>query len=109
MDDIPHLALPLRVVGDAFDVVQQDTLDEVITNVRVVASFEIGYREDKPEFGIPEQAPADLPLNLQDLEETIESWEPRAAVRATEAPYNPADPLTDRVRLAVAMSRSNED
>ena len=90
--EVPHLALPLRIVGAAFAAVEQDTLDELVSTVQCICSFPVGYRVESPEFGIPEFELSDLPLPVDDLERTIESWEPRANVEVTQADYDPGRP-----------------
>lgn len=106
--DVPHLALPLRVVDGAFAAVEQGSLDELTVSVQVVCSFPIGYRIESPEFGIPEFELSDLPLPVDDLERTIESWEPRANVEVTQADYNPNDPLAAPLQVAVTMPNEED-
>lgn len=101
MDPIPHLALPLRFTGDAYATVQQDTLDELVCAVEGVCSFPIGSRIESPDFGIPEYELSDRPLPVQQLEAAIETWESRASVEVTEAPYDPSDPLATRLQVRV--------
>ena len=57
-----------------------------------VCAFPIGYRVELPEFGIPEYELSDLPLPVDDLERTIEAWEPRADVEVLEAATRPDRP-----------------
>jgi phage baseplate assembly protein W len=109
MDDVPHLGLPLRVIGPSFATVQQDTLDELTATVAVICAFPLGSRVERPEFGITEPALADTPLDVLDIEQTVTAFEPRAEVVITERPYLAADPLAGRLRIEVAMARSSEE
>lgn len=109
MDSLPRLALPLRVVGDRYVSVEQDTLDEVTTCVTCIALFPQGFRDDRPDFGVPSQELSDLPLDAQAVEQAIEAYEPRADVQVTETPYDPTDPLATRLRVQVSVARSEED
>lgn len=109
MDDVPHLALPLRQVGAQLLTVQQDTDDELAVTVAVICSFPLGSRLERPDFGIAQPELADRPLNVADIEQAVEAYEPRAEIKATEAPYDPTDPLGSRVRIEVAMARSEEE
>jgi phage baseplate assembly protein W len=109
MDDIPHLALPLRLVGSSFTTVQQDTLDELTTTVAVICAFPLGSRAERPEFGIADPALADEPLNTYRIAATVAAYEPRADVTVTERPHLAADPLAGRLRIEVAMARSSEE
>ena len=103
MDNVPHLSLPLRVVGGSYATVQQDTDDELATTVQAIVSFTLGSRPERPDFGIADPALADRPLDLLDMRQAIETYEPRADFTVAELPYNPADPLASRVRVQVAM------
>ena len=108
MDPIPHLALPLRVELGAFVAVEQDTLDELVASVTCICSFPLGFREEAPDFGIPELEHSSSPLPVDEVERQIETWEPRADVEVTEGPYDPADPTAARLEVAVTMPDSEE-
>jgi phage baseplate assembly protein W len=107
MDDVPHLALPLRIVGDAFVAVQQDTVEELLTTVAVVCAFPLGSRIERPEFGITSPELQDEPLELTDLARAVATWEPRAAIAVHERPG--ADDLATAVQVEVSMARSTEE
>ena len=109
MDDVPHLALPLQVVGDRFTTVQQDTEDELVAAVRAICAFQLGARIERPDFGIPAPELSDRPLATTAIEQAVSSWEPRALIRVTEAPYDPLDPLASRLRVEVRMHRAEEE
>ena len=108
MDDVPHLALPLRVVGDHYVTVQQDTVDELAATVACIVAFPLGYRDERPDFGIVPLEFSTRPLNTLDIEQAVEAYEPRASVRVTEQPYDPADPGAARVRVAVGLAGAEE-
>jgi hypothetical protein len=103
VDPIPHLALPLRLEHGNFATVEQDTLDELVATVTCICAFPIGYRAEAPEFGIPELELTSSPLPIADVERQIETWESRADVTVTEAPYDPTDPTASRLEVAVTM------
>jgi phage baseplate assembly protein W len=109
MDDVPHLALPLRLAGDSFASVQQDTLDEARACVAAIVVFPIGSRVESPDFGVPELALRDRPLDVDGFAAAIESFETRVALRVSEAPYDPLDPLAARVRVEVALPGEAEE
>lgn len=106
MDDIPHLALPLRIVGERFVSVQQDTLDELVACVAAITAFPLGYRVERPDFGVEPMEFDARPLPTVDVEQAVEAYEPRATVSVTEQPYNPLDPGADRLRVEVSMSEA---
>lgn len=108
MDDVPHLALPLRVAGERYVSVQQDTVDEVTTTVAAITLFPLGYRIERPDFGV---APLELqrrPLPVIEIEQAVEAFEPRAEVTVIEAPIDPFDPGAAHVRVEVSLAESEE-
>lgn len=106
MDDRPHLALPLRIVGAAYATVQQDTVDELTTTVAVVCAFPLGSRIERPKFGISQPELEDEPLDLADIRRAVAAYEPRAEVQVSERPG--VTPLETRVQVQVRMARSQE-
>lgn len=108
MDNVPHLALPLRVVGDRYVTVQQDGIDEVAGCVAMVTLFPLGYRVERPDFGVEPMELDARPLPVLDVEQAVEAWEPRATVTVTEAPVNPLDPGAAPVRVEVSMPHAEE-
>jgi phage baseplate assembly protein W len=109
MDDVPHLALPLRVLTSGYVSVQQDTLDEVRTTVAAIVAFSIGSRVEAPDFGVPELELAQRPLDVDALASAIEDFEPRAAINVVELAYDVHDPLAAHVRVEVALPGETED
>jgi phage baseplate assembly protein W len=109
MDDVPHLALPLRVQADGYASVQQDTVDELRATVGAIVAFPVGSRVEAPDFGAPELELSDRPLNVVGLEAAIEEHEPRAAIQVIELAYDPTDPLAARVRVEVALPGAAEE
>jgi phage baseplate assembly protein W len=108
MDDVPHLSVPLRVVGERYVSVQQDTTDELVANVAVITSFPLGYRVERPSFGVVELELGARPLDVLDVEQALEAWEPRASVRVSEQPYDRNDPGADRLRVEVQQNQAEE-
>jgi phage baseplate assembly protein W len=109
IDELPRLALPLRINSGQYVSVEQDTLDEVITCVAAITLFPLGFRDDRPDFGVVPLELTDRPLNTLDVEQAVEAYEPRADVSVVEQPYDPSDPLAARVRVEVSIARSQED
>lgn len=109
MDDVAHIALPLRVVGESYATVQQDTVDELATTVAVICAFPLGSRTERPEFGISPPELADRPLDTLSVEQAVATWEPRAEVTVSERPYLAADPLAGRLRVEVSMAGASEE
>jgi|SRR4051794_12062105 phage baseplate assembly protein W len=108
MDDVPHLALPLRLIGgSAYATVQQDTVEELTTTVAVICAFPLGSRPERPEFGITPPELADQPLDVAEIEYAVAAYEPRAVVAVTEVPGIAA--LEARVSVQVSMAREEEE
>ncbi len=108
MSDVPHLALPLRIAGDRFVTVEQDTLDEIVACVACIVAFPLGYRVERPDFGVTPLVFDQRPLPTLDVEQAVEAFEPRASARVTEAPYDPTDPGADRLQVEVTQARAEE-
>jgi phage baseplate assembly protein W len=107
MDNVPHLALPLQVIGPSYATVQQDTVDELATTVGVVCAFPLGSRLERPEFGVQAPALQDEPLDLADVERAVTTWEPRASISVTERPG--PDALSSVIQVSVGMARSHDE
>jgi phage baseplate assembly protein W len=108
MDDVAHLTLPLRIVGERYVTVQQDTLDELVSNVAVITQFPLGYRVERPDFGVASMEFDTRPLPVSDVEQAVEAWEPRATVRVSEQPIDYGDMGAARVHVEVSMSGAEE-
>jgi hypothetical protein len=112
MDNVPHIALPIRLTGSAqstaFAVNQQDTAEEVSACVAAVVSFERGSREEDTNFGIADPTFETRPIDVADIQSAVESYEPRAVVSVTEAPYSPHDPGAVDITLGVSVLQSED-
>lgn len=73
-----HFRLPFRVGDDGhFETLDQDSAEDVIQCLMVVARCPIGARTELPQFGIPElEFQRDIPLVA--LLHALYTWEPRA-------------------------------
>jgi hypothetical protein len=86
MEETPmHLAAPFsfNAKGEAATVEQGSPADIVGCTLNVCVCLE-GFREDLPEFGIPELPFQETPLDTTLLEEAIRRWEPEATAEAIE-------------------------
>jgi phage baseplate assembly protein W len=105
MADIPHLAVPLRVTGGRWVVVEQDTEEEVAQCVRNVCAFERGYRVEDPDFGINDPAFTTMPIDTGDIAQALEDYEERAEVAIFQE-ITPDGQVA--VRLEVSVPTSEE-
>jgi hypothetical protein len=108
MDDVPHISLPIQITAGAYATVQQDTTAEVADCVAVIVAFPIGYREDQPDFGITDPAFTVRPIDTTEIEEVIETYEPRAVVTISESPYDAADPLAATIEIEVDVAATED-
>jgi phage baseplate assembly protein W len=107
MDDIPHIGTPIRIVGTSYATVQQDTTDEVAACVNVIASYPLGSRDEAPDFGVIPLEFTAQPLDLSDLTQACEVYEPRAVLTVTQS--DPADaPGEATVQIVVGMATAED-
>lgn len=70
----PHPSIPF-----AFGTyVEQDSRSEIVQNMWVILSYELGERADEPTFGISEQALRKNGADIDEMTRAILRWEPRA-------------------------------
>jgi phage baseplate assembly protein W len=108
MDNIPHIAVPMRLVGIGYAVVEQDTTEEVAGCVKVIASFPLGSRDEAPEFGVRPMEFRATPLDVTDLTQACEQYEPRARLSVAQAPQDSADPTAANVQIVVGLATSED-
>lgn len=96
MADAPRLSYPLRLTAAGALVVEQDSLDDLVSTAWFAIRTPPGWRPEAPGFGV--QSPVfeinPTPRILSDLERS----DPRLALTATED----RDELTLRLRLAIS-------
>jgi phage baseplate assembly protein W len=79
---VPHFSLPFRFASQgesiASSVHEQDSEEEVMQCVELIIRCPLGFREEKPNFGVMDptfRASEDL---ISEIETAILLWEPRA-------------------------------
>lgn len=82
MADVPHLAIPFRIVGSSALAVEQDSDEELTNAAWAILSTELGSRDELPEFGV-----TDLPFRdgsdvSGEIADAIREWEPRLEAQA---------------------------
>lgn len=98
----PHFALPFRMHRGATVCVEQDTLDDIAGCIEAVLRTSPGQRIESPEFGSPELTFNQRPLNLDDVVNRVELWEPRARILLSEDATE-LDPALARIRATVTL------
>lgn len=84
--ELPHFAYPFARTPDGTGVAvnEQDTEPEIMACELVIVAYPVGFRDDRPEFGwaFPELAQA--PITIDQLEQALTEFEPRAPVNITQ-------------------------
>lgn len=106
--DIPHLAFPFARTADGtgVNVVEQDTVQHIMSCELVIVHHPLGSRDDRPEFGWAWPELENAPLNLASLEQALRQFEPRGT--ATAEQYLDVANATVHVSVDVAI-QSTED
>lgn len=101
----PHFAFPFIMQAANAAVVEQDSPDEVFACVRAAVGTPRGLRVDLPQFGMPDQVFRQKEVNIGEMRQALEQFEPRAQY-AIDAQPDVFDALISRVTIEV---RSNSD
>lgn len=75
--DSPHIKQPFRIIGHAVQMVEEDSPIEIAQAAQTVLMFEIGERDDLPEFGVDPQVFRMGGVELDAFRAALEDWEPR--------------------------------
>lgn len=98
MATIPHFRFPFA----RGSYVEQDTEDHVMSCENVIVRCPVGFREDRPDFGIPWPEFATVPVNPADITAALRRLEPRG--NATGYEYaDKLDPATRYIDIDVEM------
>lgn len=94
-----HFALPFRLGTDSqVVVVEQDSDAEIEASVIVILRSRLGYRDDRPEFGIADPTFRQGGADLEALREAVAEFEPRADLLFDREPAL-LEGLVDRVLI----------
>lgn len=73
--DRPHFAYPFqRGANGSVTVVEQDTTDDVDTQVNVLLRCPVGFRDDNPSFGWPFPEFHNAPIDTGALQAAVTRW-----------------------------------
>lgn len=90
-----HISHPFRRGSDGKVVCDaQDSTEHVMTQVGVVVSYPVGYRDEKPEFGIPWPLGENVPIDGDPIQAAVEQQVPNCDVAWQE--YT-AGAVSDRI------------
>jgi len=89
---VPHYRFPVAFnTATGVGAVEQDTLDEVFSNVQMIAACPQGACPELPNFGVPSLAFGQAPLDPSPLVAAIQQQEPRATEQAVSQQYGDPD------------------
>jgi phage baseplate assembly protein W len=101
VSDVPHFSLPFRFATPQAAVSEQDTVDEVGDCILSILVCPVGFRVELPTFGTPDPT-FESPIDLDAIQTSIETWEPRAAMALTEQP-DLLDVMVEHLELRVQV------
>lgn len=102
MTDVPHFSLPFRFATPFAATSEQDSLDEIADCVYAVLVCPVGFRVELPAFGIDDPTFGPQPVDLDEIRNAVETWEPRAAAALDQHP-DALDELVARLEVGVRV------
>jgi phage baseplate assembly protein W len=84
MTDIPHFSLPFRFATPNVATSEQDSIEEISDCVLAVLLCPLGYRVELPDFGLVDLTFSTPHVDVGEIRDAVELWEPRAAVALRE-------------------------
>lgn len=97
--EIPHFALPFRIVAGQAVVNEQNSPEEIRDCAAAIVSYIVGARPERPDFGVEDEAFEEGGADPAVYLAAIGRFEPRADAHA----------LADPTRLAAYVSSVNLD
>jgi phage baseplate assembly protein W len=94
--ETPQIALPFEILSDGtVREVEQDSVEEIAMSVEAILRYPLNYREELPDFGMPDLTFAETTEDLSSLIQAhVARWEDRVRVLVAEDP----DRWTEMVR-----------
>lgn len=77
---VPKLRIPFEVGPRGAKTVEQDTPQEIAQCVYAILATQPGERTELPEFGFASQLFRQGGVDLEELRQAVEEWEPRAEI-----------------------------
>lgn len=84
--DRPHISHPFTrdPVTGSVRVVEQDTVEHIMSCETVIVLHPLGARQDRPEFGWAWPELANAPIDVGSLEQALRQFEPRGEANASQ-------------------------
>lgn len=110
MTDIPHLTWPFRFAAQpdgttAAVVAEQNSIDDYTTQVAVIVSCPIDFRDELPEFGITPLAFQLGDLQVGPMRTQVEKWLPPAVDLDAQELVDAVNPVLRTLQLAPVPAR----
>jgi hypothetical protein len=100
--DTPHFNFPFDFKGTRVDVVEQDTLDDIVNCVQVVLRVHTGWRPEAPFFGVPDFTFMSQPIGANRVDDILVTQEPRASTLVRENP-DVFDELINHLNIEIGL------
>lgn len=86
--DTPQIALPFEILSDGtVREVNQGDVEEIAMSVEAVLRYPLNFREELPEFGMPDLTFVEDTERLSDvIQAHVARWEDRVRILVTEDP-----------------------
>jgi phage baseplate assembly protein W len=109
MTDIPHFKHPFSRTADGtgVEVVEQDSVDEVLSCEGVIVACPLGYFPAEPEFGWPFPEFRSQPLDDTALRAALARFEPRGNANVVQW-RDAADAAVAHMRVNVSPAQPDE-
>lgn len=79
MADIPHFKIPFQVTNGTVATVEQDSDEEILTNVETVLRTPTGSRIEQPDFGLEDTTFTTSATEIETAcRDALNEWEDRA-------------------------------
>lgn len=96
--EIPHFSLPFRFERSGahgmIAMSEQDSIDDIANCVELIVRTPINWRDESPDFGIPDLTFKILPIRPETIEQLVSPLEPRVKILVREQPSR-LDALVD--------------
>lgn len=83
-DPLRHFDLPFRFEGGQLATVPQDTVEDVQNKVETLIRCPLGFRDELPGFGWPQQTFDPAPLDTTRAQALVDEWVPDARATLSE-------------------------
>lgn len=107
MPEQPHLRVPFNFGpnGQPPLVDEQQSDAEIQGCVENLLRYTIGFREDLPQFGIPDNTFKQAPINMGPIVDAILKYEPRAAALVA-GDHSQLESMIENVRVSFKNERN---